>query len=115
MHYNIIGCDIMNVLYGVLKEELERNRANQDAYKEKIALLRKGAIQYRVIKGNKYVYLKYRNGKRVVSEYICSIKNKSKIERLIEELKENERLSRNLRELQEDEVRLRKAVGIYEK
>ncbi len=105
----------MNVLYGVLKEELERNLSNQSAYIEKLDSMEKGSIQYREIKGNTYVYLKFREGKRVISKYICSGKDINKVEELKKELLDYDRIISNLNALKEDEIKLRKTIDIYEK
>ncbi|MFA6807559.1 MAG: hypothetical protein WCR27_01065 [Eubacteriales bacterium] len=54
----------------VLKEELERLQQMERVYREKIAMLPKGSIQYKRINGQKYPYLFVRDGNKVKSKYL---------------------------------------------
>ena len=59
------------MIRGMLEEEMERLIRHQKLYSTKINELPQGSIQLRSIKnGRKYVYLKYREGTRVVQKYI---------------------------------------------
>ncbi len=53
----------------VLREELENSLRMQERYEQELALLPRGSLAKRVIKGNKYYYLVYREDGKVHSEY----------------------------------------------
>ena len=54
----------MNVIKGVLKEELKNSLAMQKSYERELAKLPKGSLAKKVIKGHVYYYLQVReNGK----------------------------------------------------
>jgi hypothetical protein len=58
------------VIYGVLKEEKQRNKRLQDVYEKELSSLPKGSIVVKRISGNDYYYLKYRQKNKVKTDYI---------------------------------------------
>jgi len=66
------------VIYGMLKEEKQRNLELQDAYAKEIKLLPKGSIVAKRRNGRTYYYLRYRDKDKVKTDYIG--KNGSSIE-----------------------------------
>jgi len=54
---------------GVLREELENSLRMQQRYEEELAKLPKGSLVKRVIKGNEYYYLVFREDGKVRSVY----------------------------------------------
>ncbi len=54
---------------GVLREELENSERMKVRYEEELAALPRGSLVKRVIKGNEYYYLVYREDGKVHSEY----------------------------------------------
>ena len=58
------------MLIQTILQEKRRIERMMKRYNEMLAMLPKGKLSERVIKGNTYYYLKYRDGKKVVSEYI---------------------------------------------
>ena len=58
------------VIYGVLKEEKQRNIEMQEAYIREIEALRKGSISKKIISGKTYYYLKYRDGNKIKNDYL---------------------------------------------
>ncbi|EGW37077.1 hypothetical protein [Desulfosporosinus sp. OT] len=58
------------MIKNVLREELDRLQRMEKVYREKIAMLPKGSIQYKYINGRKYPYLFVREGKQVKSQYL---------------------------------------------
>ena len=58
------------VIYGVLKEEKQRNIEMQEAYTKELESLRKGSISKKVISGKTYYYLKYRDGNKIKNDYL---------------------------------------------
>jgi len=53
----------------VLREELENSLRMQERYEEELARLPRGSLVKRVIKGNEYYYLVYREDGKVHSDY----------------------------------------------
>lgn len=60
----------MVVIKGVLQDELERQYRMLRAYQKKVSSLPMGSVVDKNIRGKKYKYLQYRDGKNVVSKYI---------------------------------------------
>ena len=54
---------------GVLREELENSERMKVRYEEELACLPRGSLVKRVIKGNEYYYLVYREDGKVRSDY----------------------------------------------
>jgi len=54
---------------GVLREELENSERMKMRYEEELAALPRGSLVKRIIKGNEYYYLIYREDGKVRSEY----------------------------------------------
>jgi len=54
---------------GVLREELENSLRMQKRYEEALAVLPLGSLSKRIIKGNEYFYLVYRENGKVKSKY----------------------------------------------
>ena len=66
------------VIYGILKEEKQRNLELQEAYAKEIKLLPKGSLVTKRRNNRKYYYLLYREKDKVKTDYIG--KNDSAIE-----------------------------------
>ena len=60
----------MPFIFGVLKEEYERLKDKKQDYENKLNELPKGTLIRKKIKGHEYIYLSYRDGKRVKTDYI---------------------------------------------
>ena len=54
---------------GILREELENSQRMKVRYEEELSALPRGSLVKRVIKGNEYFYLVYRENGKVRSEY----------------------------------------------
>jgi len=67
------------VIYGMLKEEKQRNLELQDAYAKEIELLPKGSLVEKRRNNKIYYYLRYREKDKVKTDYIgkhgCSIED----------------------------------------
>jgi|GEM_PF-361098 len=83
----------------VLKEQIERNQKNLSMYMKRLNQLPKGTVHPKIINGNKYYYLKYRdeNGKRV-DKYI----KKDELEKVKKQLRQRENITRMIKELRND-------------
>lgn len=60
----------MNLIISIVLQEKQRIDYMLAKYKEALAELPKGTISEKQVKGNTYYYLKYRDGKKIVSKYI---------------------------------------------
>ena len=58
-----------NIIAEMLEEELDRNARAQAAYAAERERLPRGSVCVKVRGGRAYCYLKYRDGKRTVTEY----------------------------------------------
>ncbi len=57
----------------VLKREKKRNENMRLAYERRIADLPRGSLVVRELNGNKYCYLRYREGKKIVQKYAGTV------------------------------------------
>ncbi len=73
--------------------EAKRMSALRDSYEKQLAALPKGSLRVKERNGNQYFYLAYRNGGKVVSEYMGSD------ERAIANLKEQLERRKNIEKL----------------
>ena len=88
----------MSVIEGVLLEEKERNLMMQNQYLQEISSLPKGSIVKKSKKSGDYYYLTYRNGGRVVSDYLGKdVEKANKIQQDINKRKYLEVLIKNLK------------------
>jgi len=88
----------MNVILGTLIEEKQRNLNMQKNCIDEIEKLPKGSLSVKRIGKNEYCYLKYRQGKKFISEYIgkCD-ENIGDIKKQIEKRRYFEKLLRDLK------------------
>ena len=88
----------MSVIQGVLLEEKERNLMMQNQYMQEISALPKGSIVKKSKKSGDYYYLSYRDGKKVISDYLGKDGERVReIQRSIEKRKHLEGLIKNLK------------------
>ena len=98
-----------SVVYGVLQDELERNRRMQSRYRKEIDQLPKGSLFQRKIGEHQYYYLNYRDKSRVVSQYLGKLdpQNADDVRRNISDRKRYEDL---LKKLRDEEKFIEKAI-----
>ena len=60
----------MNLIISTLLQEKQRIDYMLAKYQEALAELPKGTISEKQVKGNTYYYLKYRDGKKIISKYV---------------------------------------------
>ena len=88
----------MSVIEGVLREERERNLMMQNQYLQEISALPKGSIVKKSNKSGDYYYLAYRNGSRVISDYLGKDAEKAQeVQQSIDKRKHLEGLVKNLK------------------
>ena len=59
-----------NMIREMLEEELDRNARAQEAYAAERDRLPKGSVTVKRRGGKEYCYLKYRDGSRIVTDYV---------------------------------------------
>ncbi len=62
--------DEMNLLLHTVMQEKQRIEYMLGAYQAELDALPKGTVSERAVGGNTYYYLKFRDGKKVISQYI---------------------------------------------
>ena len=60
----------MNLIISTVLQEKRRIDYMLEKYQEALAGLPKGTLSEKLVNGNTYYYLKYRDGKKVISQYI---------------------------------------------
>lgn len=90
----------MSVIQGVLEEEYDRLKNMERAYLNKISLLPKGSIREKTIGTRKYVYLVYREGKKVKTDYL-KVSN-DELENLKLKIMQRRKYEKALREIKKD-------------
>lgn len=95
----------MNMIISTVLQEKQRIDYMLEKYHNMLSVLPKGTLSEKLVNGNTYYYLKYRKGKKVISQYIC----KNEVEFLrqqIEKRRHIEVMIKSLLEEQELAVRL---------
>ena len=98
-----------SVVFGVLQDELERNRRMQNRYRQEISQLPKGSLFQRKIGEHQYYYLNYRDKSRVVSKYLGRL-DAQNIEDVRRNISERKRYEDLLRKLRDEEKFIEKAI-----
>ena len=98
-----------SVVFGVLQDELDRNRRMQLRYRKEIEQLPKGSLFQRRIGEHQYYYLNYRDKSKVVSKYLGRLDavNAEDMKKSIAERKRYEDL---LKKLRNEEKFIEKAI-----
>jgi hypothetical protein len=73
------------LIKSVVYEEQKRNTEMIETYRSELKNLTKGNLSIKKIGNNEYYYLKYRNDKKIITDYIG--KDKEKIEQIEEQIK----------------------------
>lgn len=89
---------MMNMILTTISQEKKRIEYMLTKYKEEIASLPKGSLSEKAVGERVYYYLKYRAGKRVVSQYI----SKSQIDEIRQQLEKRKHIEAMIKSLQEE-------------
>ena len=100
------------VLLGVLKEELERNLQKQRIFINEFAKYPNGSLCVVRIHGDKYIYRKYRDGKKIISKYI-GVANSESANEAYKEREKYLKLKQDIKELKKEEIELRNVLEKY--
>ncbi len=92
----------MNLLLNLILQEKQRIDYMLERYQEELAELPKGTIAEKKVNGKTYFYLKYRDGRKVVSQYVSKrnledlqkkLEKRKHIEAMIQSLEEEKRIA----------------------
>lgn len=98
-----------NIIRDTLAEELARNERSQSAYAREIATLPRGSVAVKMRRGRPYCYLKFRDGDKVVTEYVGS---EDKVgDELRRKVERRRSLEAVLRRLKREHAFIEKALG----
>ena len=97
----------MEILNGVLKEELERLKKLKKHYEQEISKLPKGCLIKKKIKGHLYYYLNYRQGKKGIFKYVGKL-NEEKLAKLEKKINERRKLGKLAIQVKRDIAKLEK-------
>jgi hypothetical protein len=97
-----------SVIYGMLKEEKERNLELQELYSKEIESLPKGSIIVKNISGNDYYYLKYWSNNKANMDYLG--KDEDYVEKIRVETKRRKHLQGVVKRLKSEYKEICKVV-----
>ena len=89
----------MNLIISTLLQEKQRIDYMLAKYQEALAELPKGTISEKQVKGNTYYYLKYRDGKKIISKYVW----KKEIETLKQQIDRRHHIEAMIKSLLEEQ------------
>ena len=89
---------MMNMILTTIFQEKKRIEYMLTKYKEEVDRLPKGSLFEKAVGERVYYYLKYRDGKRVVSQYI----SKSQIDEIRQQLEKRKHIEAMIKSLQEE-------------
>ena len=91
----------MSIIFGVLEEEYQRQKALKTLYEKQLKKLPKGSLRVRERGKRRYIYLLYRDGDRVFTAYVGEA-GSPKVKALKEKLAERKRAQASLRRVKAD-------------
>ena len=97
----------MSVLEDVLREEYARSLRLSHLMEKELALLPKGSVRVRMIRGREYYYLNHREGDRVLSDYIPA----SEVEAIRAKVARRRELKAALKEQERSRRQIERALG----
>ncbi|HBN82284.1 MAG TPA: hypothetical protein DDZ89_00395 [Clostridiales bacterium] len=100
----------MSLLSDMILEESQRNLLMQRDYQNKIEQLPKGTIVRKKVGNHEYYYLKYRNGKKTVTDYIGCDRNK--VDDIRTQVEKRKHFEKMLAELEEENKLIDKLIGV---
>lgn len=96
----------MNLILRTILQEKERIDRMLAKYQEELEMLPKGTISEKKVKQSTYFYLKYREGKKVISRYIPQ----KDVEAVREQVEKRRHIETMIRSLQEERAIAEKAL-----
>ena len=89
----------------ISREEM-RNEKMLNEYSKELESLPKGKITPKIVNGNKYYYLYYRNGKKVISKYVG--KDETSVNLVREQLIRRTQIEEIIKKLKEERKQIKK-------
>lgn len=99
-----------NIIKEMLEEELDRNARAQDAYAAERDRLPKGSVTVKRRGKRAYCYLKYRDGSRVVTDYIGPAELVE--EELRAKVSRRKEVEASMRQLREEQTYIERALAL---
>ena len=96
----------MNLILRTILQEKERIDRMLAKYQEELEMLPKGTISEKKVKQSTYFYLKYREGKKVISRYIPQ----KDVDAVREQVEKRRHIETMIRSLQEERAIAEKAL-----
>ena len=90
----------LNLILNIILQEKERIDRMLAKYQEELGTLPKGTISEKKVRQFTYFYLKYRDGKKVISRYIPQ----KDVEAIREQVEKRRHIETMIRSLQEERV-----------
>lgn len=90
----------MNLILHTVWQEKQRIKYMLEKYQSELPSLPKGTISEKMVNGKTYYYLKYRDGKKVVSQYV----SKKEIENVRSLLEKRRHIEAMVKFLQEEKT-----------
>lgn len=100
----------MSLLTEAVAQEQQRIERMINQYEAELSHLPKGVLITKSIKGNQYYYLQYRDGRRIVSEYIG--RKSDKVEELQNQIDRRRHVQAMLKALHEEYVVAQKMMDV---
>lgn len=99
----------MSLMLDMIAEEARRNQLMQQEYINRINHLPKGSLVTKKVGNHEYYYLKYREEKKTVTDYIG--RDMEKVEEVSSQLDKRKHFERMLRDLMKEYKIIMKATG----
>ena len=96
----------LNLILSTILQEKERIDRMLAKYQEELEMLPKGTISEKKVKQSTYFYLKYREGKKVISRYIPQ----KDVDAVREQVEKRRHIETLIRSLQEERAIAEKAL-----
>ncbi len=98
------------VFDSVLREELQRLKALRARYASELAKIPTGSVVMKLKSGHRYAYRAYREGPRVVTDYIGP-EASQRVSRAVEQQQKRRKILKDIRAIEADLARLRKMTN----
>ena len=96
----------LNLILNIILQEKERIDRMLAKYQEELGTLPKGTISEKKVRQSTYFYLKYRDGKKVISRYIPQ----KDVEAIREQVEKRRHIETMIRSLQKERAIAEKAL-----
>ena len=100
----------MSLITTMLEKERSRNEYMREYYRNQIAALPKGSVVAKKAGNNIYYYLQYRNGPKVLSDYIG--KESEKVDRVREQTTKRKHFEAMLSKLNKEHAEIQKTLEV---